>query len=267
MTPSAGATETPLADYALATFEGHRVYRRGTGSAVLVLHEIPGLHPGVIAFANRLAMRYSVYLPSLFGRDGAPLRSGAAGWLQIGSALAAACVSCQFAVLLDRTSPAVSWLRRLAQQAHDECGGPGVGVVGMCITGGFALAMAVDPTIVAPVMSQPSLPAALPLRERTLGISSRDLERIEQRATADGLGVLGLRFSGDRLCPTARFQRLHDELGLRFEGIQINSSPGNPANIRERAHAVLTVDFVDQAGHPTRKALDRVLSFLEERLT
>jgi len=106
----------------------------------------------------------------------------------------------------------------------------------------------------------------LPLRQRTLGVSSGDLEHIEQRATAGDLGVLGLRFSEDRLCPRARFERLHDKLGLRFESIQIDSSPGNPNNIRERAHAVLTVDFVDQAGHPTREALDRVLAFLEERL-
>lgn len=253
-------------EYAVIDFEGHRVYTRGMGRAVVVLHEMPGLHPQVLAFADRLVSRgYRVYLPSFFGNDGDEVGSGIRLALRMGRALMQACVSRQFALLRDRTSPAVAWLRRLSTKAHTECGGPGVGVIGMCITGGFALAMALEDAVIAPVLSQPSLPAAIPFRKRTLGIDRAELALVKQRA-ARGLDVLGLRFSCDRLCPQARFDRLEDELGTHFTPIRIDSSPGNEANIGERAHSVLAVHLVDTPGHPTRAALDRVLTFLDERL-
>ena len=78
--------------------------------------------------------------------------------------------------------------------------------------------------------------------------------------------MLGLRFSADKGSPPERFETLRRELGDAFEGIEIDSSPGNPAGIPARAHSVLTVDLVDEPGHPTRLALDRVLAFLTERL-
>jgi dienelactone hydrolase len=78
--------------------------------------------------------------------------------------------------------------------------------------------------------------------------------------------VLGLRFTGDSLAPEERFQRLRDELGDRFIAVEIDSSPGNPHGIRKAAHSVLTEDLVDEPGHPTRDALDRVLAFFDERL-
>ena len=202
-----------------------------------------------------------MYLPSLFGRPGAPPTTGA-----IVRSIARVCISREFAVLGDRTSPVVSWLRALAARAHAECGGPGVGAVGMCMTGGFALAMAVDPTVLAPVMSQPVLPAPVTAANRAaLGLDPPDLARIKDRA-ASGLCVLGLRFSNDKGAPAERFATLRRELGGAFEGIEIDSSPGNRDGISPRAHAVLTVELVDEPGHPTRAALDRVLGFLQQRL-
>src|SRR5205807_7687330 len=120
-----------------------------------------------------------------------------------------ACVSREFhAFATGRASPVTVWLRALAKQAHDECGGPGVGAVGMCFTGGFALAMMVDDTVVAPVLSQPSLPFPVTKKHRRdLGISNADLERVKER-TEQGVCVLGLRFTGDRLAPAERLQRL-----------------------------------------------------------
>jgi hypothetical protein len=96
-----------------------------------------------------------------------------------------------------------------------------------------------------------------------LGLDDADLTRVRER-TRDGVDVLGLRFTADKGCP--RFQILRRELGPRFEGIEIDSSPGNPHGIPGRAHAVLTVDLVDEPGHPTRAALERVMAFLAERL-
>jgi dienelactone hydrolase len=136
----------------------------------------------------------------------------------------------------------------------------------MCFTGGFALATALEPSVVASVMSQPAMPAAIGKRGRAaLGLDADDLSVITARAN-DNLRVLGLRFTHDRGCPPERFDTLQAKRGASFEGIQIDSSPGNAAGIAPSAHAVLTVSLVDEPGHPTRVALDRVLAFLAERL-
>jgi dienelactone hydrolase len=240
----------------------HPVYRAGTGPAAIVIHEIPGIHPGMLSFAQRLlAVGYTVYLPSLFGRPGQPPSTRA-----VMRSIVRVCVSREFAILADRTSPVVTWLRALAATAHRECGGPGVGVIGMCLTGGFALAMAVEPAVWAPVVSQPGMPAPLTARKRVaVGLDPADLAAVKAR-THQGLCVLGLRFSADRGCPAERFATLRRELGDGFEAIEVDSSPGNPYAIPTRAHAVLTVDLVDEPGHPTRAALDRVLAFLDQRL-
>ena len=253
-----GFDRTPLS-HAGRTYD---VYRAGSGPGVVVIHELPGIHPGVVAFARVLVdAGYTVYLPSLFGRAGERLTPGATL-----RSIARVCVAREFRILADRTSPVVTWLRALADRAHGECGGRGVGAVGMCFTGGFALAMAVEQPVLAAVASQPSLPAAVgPRRRAALGLDRDDLARVRVRSAQD-LRVLGLRFTADRACPRERFGTLRRELGDGFEGIEIDSSPGNPHGIRALAHAVLTVDLVNEEGHPTRAALDRVVAFLDERL-
>ncbi|GGI87473.1 dienelactone hydrolase [Saccharopolyspora subtropica] len=254
-----------LAGFARSSFSYaglvHDVYRAGAGPAVIVIHEMPGVHPGVVAFARRLVdAGYTVYLPSLVGRPGEPHSSAA-----IRRSVARACVAREFAMLTDRTSGVVTWLRALAARAFAECGG--VGVVGMCFSGGFALATALEPAVVAAVVSQPALPAPIGRRRRAaLGLAPDDQRRIQQRAQDDGLCVLGLRFTRDRQSPPERFETLRRTLGTAFESIEIDSSPGNPHGIPENAHSVLTVDLVDEPGHPTRDALDRVMALFAERL-
>jgi dienelactone hydrolase len=261
-----GAPRRIGSEFESATFahqgHTHEVFRAGAGPGVVVVHEIPGLHPGVIEFGSRLIdAGYTVYLPSLFGRPGEEPTTGA-----VARSILRTCVAREFSILADRTSPVASWLRALANKAHTECGGPGVGAVGMCLTGGFALAMAVEPAVLAPVVSQPGLPAPITARKRAaLGLDPGDLATIRYRAQR-GLCVLGLRFSNDKGCPAERFETLRSTLGDAFEGIEIDSSPGNPHGIPTRAHAVLTVDLVDEPGHPTRAALDRALDFLNQRL-
>ena len=256
--------EVPGFDQVTFTHQGraHEVYRAGTGPAVIVIHEIPGIHPGMVTFAQRLLQAgYTVYLPSLFGRPGQPASTGA-----VLRSILRVCVTREFAILADRTSPIATWLRALAAKAYRDCGDPGVGAIGMCLTGGFALAMAVEPAVLAPVVSQPGLPAPLTARKRAaVGLDAADLAQIKER-TRGGLCVLGLRFSADRGCPAERFQMLRRELGEGFEAIEVDSSPGNPYGIPTRAHAVLTIGLVDATGHPTRAALDRVLGFLDQRL-
>jgi dienelactone hydrolase len=239
------------------------VYSAGTGPAVIVVHEAPGLHPGVIDFGRRVVARgFHVRMPSLFGTPG---RRFSAGYAM--RSFTHGCVAREFTTwATQRTSPVVGWLRALAADAHAACGGPGVGAIGMCFTGGFALGMMVDDRVLAPVLSQPSLPLAVGRRRQAAtGVSDADLARVAERAAA-GACLLALRFSADRLVPPARFETLRRALGDRFVAVEIDSSKGNRFGIGPQAHSVLTLDLVDEPGHPTRDALEQVLRFFDERL-
>jgi dienelactone hydrolase len=245
------------------TFEGktRTVYRRGAGPGVVVMHEIPGLHPGVISFAERVVdAGFSVAMPVMFGTVGKPVSRG-----YILEQVLHACVSREFRLLAARqSSPITNWLRAYCRSLHAELGGKGVGAIGMCLTGNFALALMVDEAVMAPVLSQPSLPFAIG-KSRKAGLHLGD----EDLAVAKGrnVPVLGLRFTCDPACPIERFDRLRAEFGDRFEAIEIDSSKGNAYGIPQDAHSVLTIHFVNQDGHPTKKALDRTLAFFRERLT
>ncbi|MGH9020520.1 MAG: dienelactone hydrolase family protein [Acidimicrobiales bacterium] len=239
------------------------VLRVGSGPAVIVVHEVPGITPLVAAFAREVARRdMTAVLPSLLGTPG---RAPTVGYTL--AAAARACVSREFAMLAtDRSSPVTDDLRDLATAEHARCGGPGVGVVGMCLTGNFALAMSVDPIVLAPVMSQPALPLTIGARRRAaVGVAPDDLARVRARVD-EGLCVMGLRFSGDAKVPAERFDTLRRVLGDGFVGVEIDSSPTNPWGYSRSAHSVLTQDLGDQAGSPTRVALERVLDFLATRL-
>ena len=240
------------------------VYRAGQGPGVVVMHEVPGIYPAVAEFAERLvAEGFRVALPELFGTTGKPFSGGYA----VGQILRA-CVSAEFHVLAARgSSPVTHWLRALCRDLHAECGGPGVGAIGMCLTGNFALALMVDPVVMAPVLSQPSLPFPLGSeRRRGLHVSDDELATIKRRVCDEGAKVLGMRFSKDPMVPDERFARLREELGEGFEGIEIDSSRGNPYGIPSTAHSVVTKDLVDEEGHPTRAALERTIGFFRERL-
>jgi dienelactone hydrolase len=259
----------PLDDFEAyeVTYDGDRktVYRKGTGPAVIVISEVPGITPAVADFARRVeAIGCTVALPVLFGEPGREMSAGYATGV-----IARACISREFATwMAGRTSPVTAWLRHLARDLHDEVGGPGVGAVGMCLTGGFALAMMVDDTVVAPVLSQPSLPFPVTKKHKAdVGISAEDLSEVKRRVADDGIDVLGLRFTCDRFVPEERFDTLERELGERFIRVEIDSSDGNPHDIPKTAHSVLTDDCrPDDPEHPTRHALDRVLDLFRERL-
>jgi dienelactone hydrolase len=257
-----------LGDYTEDSFayggKSRRVFRRGTGPAVIVIAEVPGITPEVVAFADRVhKLGCTAVLPHLFGVPGEP-----ASGRNSAQVAAWCCVSREFATwATGKTSPITDWLRALGRHELARCGGPGIGAVGMCMTGGFALAMMVDDSVLAPVLSQPALPFPVSRRHRRdVGISADDLEAVRERTRTHQVEVLGLRFTRDIACPPERFERLRHELGESFIGVEIDSSPGNPHGIRKRAHSVLTEDFVDEPGHPTRDAMDRVLGFLRARL-
>jgi dienelactone hydrolase len=238
------------------------VYRRGTGPGVVIMHEIPGITPQVARFARWVAdAGLTAVMPDMFGTPGRPISNG-----YVARQMLRACVSREFHVLAaHRSSPITDWLRALCREVHAELGGPGVGAVGMCLTGNFALALMMEPCLLAPVLSQPSLPFGLgAARRRALHVSPEELATARKRV-AEGGHLIGLRFTRDPMCPPERFETLRREFGDGFEGIEIDSDLANPEG-GPIPHSVLTTDLVDEAGHPTRVACDRVLAFFAERL-
>ncbi len=265
-----------MADDALSDFERtsfthdgteRDVFRLGTGPAVVVIAEMPGITPKVAEFARRVAgIGCTAVLPHLFGEPGRdPAPGGKPDLRYTMSSMVPACVSKEFTVwATGRTSPVIGWLRALARQEHERCGGPGVGAIGMCFTGGFALAMATDERLLAPVLSQPSLPLGLTRSKRaSIDISPEDLAVVKQRCAA-GLEVIGLRFRSDRLVPAERFRFLERELGPSFRAIELDEDAA--AESPMPAHSVVTEHLVDEPGQPTRQALDEVLELFRSRL-
>ncbi|MAT04326.1 MAG: dienelactone hydrolase [Acidimicrobiaceae bacterium] len=262
-----------LADFTSRDFEalGKRrtVFEIGDGPAVIVITEMPGITPAVADFARRVAaIGCTAVMPHLFGD---PWRAPTTGSNRpdVGAfmrSIVPACISREFHVLATgTTSPVVDWLRELARDAHGRCGGPGVGAVGMCFTGGFALAMATDDRLLAPVLSQPSLPFGITKGRRgSIDISPDDLATVRERCGA-GLEVIGLRFEGDKLVPPERFEFLRRELGEAFVAIELPDDSANP-EAPNPPHSVLTEHLVDEPGEPTRAALDRVLELFRSRL-
>ena len=240
------------------------LYVRGKGPGIVIMHEVPGIYPEVVEFATKVAdAGFTVFMPSLFGTPGKPFSATYAA-----TQIARACIRREFAAFeANNSGPIADMLRQLCRYAHERCGGAGVGALGMCFTGNFALALAVEPCVLAPVLSQPSLPIGGTAEARAgLHLSPAELETVKLRVQQEDLKVLGLRFSHDLMCPKAKFERLQQELGEGFEGIEINSEPFNPHGLPLSAHSVLTRHLVDEAGHPTRQALERVIAFFKERL-
>ncbi|MCW2844625.1 MAG: hypothetical protein JWN22_2541 [Nocardioides sp.] len=223
----------------------HPTYRKGSGPGVIVIHEIPGMTDQVIGFGDEVvAAGFTVVMPELFGTPGARMWVGA-----VLKVLPKVCVSREFTVLATgETSPVAGWLRSLARDLHAELGGPGVGALGMCFTGGFALAMMVDSSVVAPVVCQPSLPFAVTKKHGAdLNLTPADLATVRDRAAA-GCQVLGLRYRKDGAVGT-RFDTLTREIGDAFIRVEFDG----------KGHSTLTE-------HRQQEGVDRVLAFFEEKL-
>jgi dienelactone hydrolase len=238
------------------------VWRRGQGPAVIVIHEMPGLHPLVIRFADRVAAAgMTVFCPSLFGEPGRPATMGYA----LATIAKAICIRREFDVWArERSSPIVDWLRALAAWAHGECGGAGVGAVGMCFTGNFALAMMTEPAVVAPVVSQPSLPLGR-RGASALGLSAEEVACAKRRFSEEQLSVIALRFFGDPVVPDARFDTFRREFGPALETVEIDPRDGAQGTPM-RPHSVLTVHLVDDdPDGPTKQAEQRVIEFFKAR--
>jgi len=256
--------EAALAQYSRFDFTDgpwtRPVYRRGAGPAVIVIHEMPGLHPLVIRFADRVVdAGMTAYMPSLFGTPGRPATES----YMLQSTFSVLCVRREFNVWsAGKSSPIVVWLRALARKAHAECGGKGVGAVGMCFTGGFALAMMTEPAVVAPVLSQPSLPsnALSKANGALIDASAEEIACAKRRFAEEDLSMIGLRFKSDKLVST-RFDTYKREFGDKFEAIELNDEDAKPA--KRPPHSVLTIHMREDG--PTKAAEQRVIAFFKDR--
>lgn len=243
------------------------VYVSGSGPAVVIMAEMPGISPHVARFARWVRdAGFTVYMPSLFGRDGA-VQSADEG----AAVFRRTCISTDFRALGGGlASPVTEWLRALARIALDECGGVGVGAIGMCFTGNFALSMMLDEATIASVLCQPSLPLDNPAG---IEISAEEISTIRKRLDRENLDVLAYRFEGDRFCRAERFATYRQALGNHFvERVLPDSAakqdvpPFFEKHVRS-PHSVVTVHLIDEQGQPTIAARDEIIAFLRGRLT
>lgn len=238
-----------------------RVFVSGDGPAVIVMPEMPGIHPLVARFARRVRdTGFTVWMPSLFGDPGAPIST-----LRGAGVMLRGCISREFrAFAADRSSPVIDWLRALAAHAFPLCGGRGVGAIGMCFTGNFALSLMLEPSVRAPVLSQPSLPL---LRKGGMHIAPDELAEVKARMEREDLTVLAYRFEGDPFCRKERFAAYREALGDRFVGRELPDSAASPeGRKRMPPHSVVTLHLIDREGEPTREAVDEILGFFRTRL-
>ena len=251
---------TQISDYdktafTAETFEGQRVthdiYQRGSGAPVILLQELPGIGQETLALADRLVdAGHEVVMPHLFG----PI-----GRISIGGNLVRVlCLRKEFSVLAaNRSSPIVAWLRLLCRDVRQSRGVSGVGVIGMCLTGNFAISLIADDSVLAAVASQPAMPF---FKQGALHMSAKDVTDV--RNALDEKGAMQvLRFEDDPLCTSEKSECIHkafnDDGATRIDEITL---PG-------KGHSVLTLDFVDEEGHPTRAALEKVLEYFTRQLT
>ncbi len=258
------AKPDPLDDFEQRqlTFAGKtkRVFVSGTGPAVIVMAEMPGIHPEVARFARWVKdAGFTVWMPDLFGRAGAPITVGYA----LGS-IARGCISREFrAFAANHSSPVNDWLRALAAHAFPLSGGKGVGAIGMCFTGNFALSMMLEPSVLAPVLSQPSLPIG---QRGGMHIAPDELAQVKTRMEREDLTALAFRFQGDSLCRAERFAAYQEALGDRFIARVLPDAAANPDAQMKNPHSVVTAHLIDREGEPTRAARDEILEFFRHRL-
>jgi hypothetical protein len=138
----------------------------------------------------------------------------------------------------------------------------------MCFTGGFALAMMTEPAVVAPVLSQPSMPfAAGPGKDKraaAIDATPAEIACAKRRFEAEDLSMIGLRFKSDPMVPAARFETLKREFGDRFEAVDLADEDALEGTGMQ-PHSVLTLHLDDRVGTPTKKVEERVIAFFKAR--
>lgn len=256
------ANLTPFTESHLFSHGGmvHSVFSKGDGPGVILMHELPGMTPEFWRLANWLSARFTVYAPDLFGKSSAPTKPSMA------MLTLRACISREIHLFsANDPGPVTQWLRALSQDLHTKIGGPGIGVIGMCMTGNFALTLALDPWVAAPVTSQPGLPADTLLKRQSSGLQMTHDERAE--LAERNVDVMALRFAGDRLCKAGRIDAIRSVIGDdRLQEHIIADADRTPDGPLKFPHSVLTADLVDADDSVTKQKLGAVIAFLSARI-
>jgi len=262
MPPSDQAKFSPFSDFRIHQLLNLRrlVYEKGSGPGVLLLHELPGHTREFWRFAHWIAdAGFTVWAPDLFSKNGSPTKPSLAG------GFFRACISREINLIIEgnRSSLITDWLRALARElrnaTRDQGANNGIGVIGLCMTGNFALAVAIDESVCAAVSSEPAAPL--------WPTNSLDLSLAEKKELADReIEVMALRFQGDPSCRNHRFRAIESVIGKsRMHEHVLPDTAKNP-NGNPWPHAVLTKDLIDRDGELTRAKVYDVISFFRQRL-
>lgn len=239
--------EAPLSSGKSVT---HDIYSKGDGPIVVIIQELPGIGRETLRLADMFIERgFKVVLPHLFG----PL--GRTSTLR--NTFRVLCMRREFSIFArNKTSPIVDWLRALCQKLKADHGVEGVATIGMCLTGNFAISLMADDAVLASVASQPSLPIG---KHSGLHMSPGDIGRVRDRLDVVG-PMKAYRFEGDPLCTADKFTAIDKAFNDDTERVTTSGvMPG-------KGHSVLTLDFVDEAGHPTREAFDEIVAYFGDKL-
>lgn len=249
-------SENPMEGYDrrdfLAPMDGREkvfpVYEKGAGPPVVLIQELPGIGRETLALSQALQdAGFRVSLPHLFGPLG---RTDT-----LANTVRVFCMRREFALFeRNQSSPIVEWLAALCRDVRGDH--VGVGVIGMCLTGNFAISLMADEAVLAGVAAQPSLP----LRgHANLHMSPGEVEAVCSKLDRVG-PMLAYRFEGDSICRAEKFSTIERKFNADRERIRLRTLPGP-------GHSVLTLDFCAEPGHPTRKALDEVIQYFQARLS
>ena len=227
----------------------HDIYEKGTGPVIVILQELPGIYADTLKFADKMvAAGFRVVLPHLFG----PL-----GKFAIGRNVARLfCVRREINIFArNQSSPVVEWLKALCRDARERYEVSGVGVIGMCLSGNFAISLMADDSVLASVASQPSLPL---FSQKSLHMSDADIAAVSQRLDSRG-PMLSFKFEGDKLCTQAKFDAIDSAFNRDKERIKLTQIPGNK-------HALLTAHFIEGENSPTQQVLTEVIAYFSDKL-
>ena len=227
----------------------HDVYSQGDqGPTIVIIQELPGIGPQTLDLARRFAdAGYRVVLPHLFG----PLGKISLG----GNLVRVFCMRREFKLFeKNASSPVVNWLRALCRDLLENHGSTAIGVIGMCLTGNFAISMMADETVLAGVASQPSMPINRP---HHLHMSAEEIAATRSRLEEHG-PMIAMRFAGDKLCTAEKFQAIDAAFNEDQERIELIELPGP-------GHSVLTLDMIKRA-EVTEPAFAKVLTYFDSRL-
>jgi len=224
------------------------VYTIGAGAPVILMQEMPGIGAEAIAFCRRLASAgFEIWAPHWFG----PL--GVTSPLNLVRML---CMRREFQVFAkNQSSAVVDWMRSLCRHVADVRDAERVGVIGMCLSGNFAMTLIAEPNVWAAVAAQPSLPGGSP---GALHMSGAEIDA--SRAALDAKGAMrAYRFKEDSLCTAAKFDAIDSAFNDSAMRVVTNVLPG-------KGHSVFTGHYDDTPGSPTADAMHEVIEYFRAQL-